>query len=171
MLKAMKEQLKSLAQDHDGTFHVNLRRKIGKRATQVLEKRLKQIIVLTPDLVARIYAYWEAEKAGTKTKKLGSYLLTYLYLPKDFISEEEWGLFGYLDDAYFVAKMYTTVIEEMKDSGIKIRAGDINLYDQVKMLQRDIRIVIPKEAKDIDQMINELSEGKKTVYYSLVGQD
>ncbi len=170
MLKAMKDQLKNLSLDQDGQFHLILRERVGKRATEILEKRLKQIIVLMPDLISIIYGYWEKEKVNSTTKKLGSYLLTYLYVPKDYLSEEDLGLFGYLDDAYFVAKIYTTVVTEIQISGGKVKGADLKLFEEVLSLKKDIRIVILKEAKQIDQLIEDLLQGKEESYKSLVGQ-
>lgn len=164
----MKEQLKYLAKDEDQKFHKKLRDTVGKRATEILESRLKQIIVLMPDLVDKVYRYWQSEKAPTQTKKLGSYLLTYMYLPNNYIPQKEWGLFGYLDDAYFVAKIFTTVIDDLQYQGVKIRSEEQSLYDEVKLLKQNIRIVIPGEALKIDEMIRELSQGKQEKFFSLV---
>lgn len=166
----MKEQLKLLAQDQDGKFHAILRGRVGKRATRILETRLKQIIVLMPDLVEKIYSYWQSNKTPTETKKLGSYLLTYMYLPNNFISQKEWGLFGYLDDAYFVSKMFTAVIEDLQAHGCKVRSEDLIFYEEIKMLKQSVRIVIPKESLKIDEMIRELSNGKQEQFFKLVGQ-
>ena len=170
MLKAMKEQLKQLSLDKDGQFHLILRERVGKRATEILETRLKRIVVLMPDLISQLYGYWEKENTSSTTKRLSSYLLTYLYAPKDYLSEEDWGLFGYLDDAYFVAKMYTTVIEDIQVSGGKLRTSELRLFEEVMSLKKDIRIVILKETKQIDQLIDDLLIGNQESYESLVSQ-
>jgi len=170
MLKAMKEQLKELSLDKQGQFHLILRERVGKRATEILETRLKRAIVLMPDLIALLYGYWEKDNASSTTKKLGSYLLTYLYVPKDYLSEKDWGLFGYLDDAYFVAKMYTTVIQDIQVSGAKLRSADLKLFEEVLSLKKDVRIAILKESKQIDQLIDDLLDGKQESYTSLVSQ-
>jgi hypothetical protein len=167
MLKAMKEQLKTLSETDQQKFHVHLRGRVGKKATAVLEEKLKEIIVLMPDLVSRIYMYWNKSGNRSKVKRMGGYLLTYLYTPKDFLSTNEWGLFGYLDDAYFAAKMYTQVLDEVKESGGKIAGIDLKYYDQAKYLKKYVRGVIPKETRKIDEMIFELEEGKSKTYEKL----
>ncbi len=91
MLRAMKEQLKTLAETDQTNFHVHLRARVGKRATMILEDRLKEIIVLMPDLVGRIYQHWNNQENPTEVKRLGGYLLTYLYTPQDFLSTDKWG--------------------------------------------------------------------------------
>ena len=167
MLRAMKEQLKSLAKDENKEFHGHLRQKVGKKATALLEGRLKKIIVLLPDLVGRVYDYWRVQPHASQTKILSAYVLTYLYLPKDFLPEDEWGLYGYLDDAYLVAKVYTTILDEVERSGGKIDAADQKLSEEVKLLQKSLRIVIPKICEKIDEMIAELAEGKQDAYLGI----
>ena len=164
MLKAMKEQLKYLAEHDEKNFHVQLRTRVGKKATVILEDRLKAIILLMPDLVGRIYFYWSKSSLNAKSKKLGGYLLTYLYTPEDFLSAKEWGLFGYLDDAYFVAKIYTQVIDDINQEGGKISGIDLKYYEDAKFLKKYVRGVIPKESKKIDDMILQLNEGNQKIY-------
>ncbi len=164
MLKAMKEQLKYLAQKDEDNFHVQLRTRVGKKATAVLEGRLKKIILLMPDLVSRIYFYWNHSKSNAKSKKLGGYLLTYLYTPEDFLSVKEWGLFGYLDDAYFVAKVYTQVIDDALKENQKTAGIDLKYYEEAKFLKKYVRGVIPKETKKINNMISQLSEDNQEIY-------
>lgn len=164
MLKAMQEQLKILSETDKENFHIHLRARVGKKATAILEDKLKEIIVLMPDLVSRIYLYWNGTDKKSEIKKLGGYLLTYLYTPEDFLSIKEWGLFGYLDDAYFVSEIYTQVIEEVKNLDGKIAGIDFKYYDQAKYLKKYVKGVIPKEAKKIDQMILQLKKGNSEMY-------
>jgi hypothetical protein len=167
MLTAMKEQLKTLAQTDQQNFHKHLRDRVGKKATAILEGKLKEIIILMPDLVSRIFSHWNRSENQSKVKKMGGYLLTYLYTPEDFLSVKEWGLFGYLDDAYFAAKMYTQVIDEVKESGGMIAGVDIKYYEQAKYLKKYVRGVIPKETQKIDEMIFELKDGNSSTYEDL----
>lgn len=168
MLKAVKEQFKSLAKDENKVFHNTLRRQIGKKATALLEERLKKIIVLMPDLIQRIHDYWRIHPDPSPSKKLGSYILTYLYLPKDFLPDDEWGLYGYLDDAYMVAKIYTTIIEDLSSQGAKVFSADKQLYEEVILLKKSIRVVLPKVCEKVDNMVLELSQGKQESFFGLV---
>lgn len=163
----MKEQLISLSQTDQANFHVHLRARVGKRATAVLEERLKDIIILMPDLVSRVYYYWNRSDSKSEAKKIGGYLLTYLYTPEDFLSTKVWGLFGYLDDAYFVAKVFTAVIDEVEAEGGRVAVKDQKSYEQAKYLKKYVRGVIPKEAEKIDAMIEELKQGKSTLYEAI----
>jgi len=143
---------------------------VGKKATAALEDRLREIILLMPDLVSRIYFYWNRSKVNTKSKKLGGYLLTYLYTPEDFLSAKEWGLFGYLDDAYFVAKIYTQVIDDAIEEKQKVAGMDMKYYEEAKFLKKYVRGVIPKESKKIDDMVSQLCEDNQKIYSEIFGK-
>lgn len=160
MLKAMKEQLKHLAQTDQEYFHRYLRERVGKKATALLEEKLKEIIIIMPDLVTRVYFHWQRSPHPSPVKKLGGFLLTYLYTPEDFLSAKEWGLFGYLDDAYLVAKIYTRVIDEVREDHHRITKQDEQYYDLAKYLKKYVRGVIPKESKKIDEMLVHLEQGE-----------
>lgn len=167
MLRAMKEQLKTLAEQDQQNFHVHLRGRVGKKATTILEGKLTEIIVLMPDLVSRIYLYWNQSDNSSEVKQIGGYLLTYLYTPEDLLSTSEWGLFGYLDDAYFVAKVYTQVIDEVRAAGGKVAGIDLKYYDQAKYLKKYVRGVIPKESKKLDEMVQQLKLGDNKMYQEI----
>ena len=171
MLTAVKEQLKTLASDPTDQFHHKIRRRVGKRATSILEKKLKQFILLMPILVSRIHQHWNRQKSKSEIKKLGGFLLAYLYHPQDFISEAEQGLFGYLDDAYLVAVVYEAVLKELTEAGNQLASEDEKLRDEVKDLQRAATIVIPKEAEKINRMVEEILEGNRHTFVGLFNEE
>ena len=171
MLTALKEQLKTLVSDPADQFHLKIRKRVGKRATHILEKKLKQFILLMPILVSQIHQHWNRQKSKSEIKKLGGFLLAYLYHPQDFISEAEQGLFGYLDDAYLVAVVYEAVLKELIEAGEQLESEDEKLCDEVKDLQRAATIVIPKEAEAINQMVEEILEGKQSAFVGLFSEE
>ena len=153
MLTAFKEELKRLAVDPLDPFHQRIRDRIGKRATLVVEKRLKQLILIMPGLVRSIRAQWEASKAGSEIKKLGGFMFIYLYQPKDFLPEDEHGLFGYLDDAYLVAIVYEKVVRAAEHAGAALGEDDEAYMKQIQTSKRYVKAVIPKETKKIEEMV------------------
>lgn len=167
MLRALKEQLNVLALDEDNKFHETLRRRVGKRATELFENRTKQLILLLPGVVERIhYYYGHLKKDDSKTKKLGGYLLTYLYHPKDLIGEE-WGLFGYLDDAYFAAVVFEKIIKEVAKEDQLLVESNNEFNESLRHLKVTVRSVIPKEAQKIDQMVEEIIKGEMESFTSM----
>ena len=167
MLRALKEQLKVLALDQDAKFHDVLRKRVGKKATELFENRMKQFIMLMPDLVERIYYYYgNLQKDNSKTKELGSFVLTYLYHPDDLISED-WGLFGYLDDAYFVAVVFEKIIAEVSQEDQLLIEPDKTFNETIRHLKVSARSVIPEEALKIDQMIADIVKGDKARFLAM----
>ena len=74
MLRALKEQLKVMALNEDNKFHEALKKRVGKKATELLKNRTKQFILLMPDIVEKIHFYYgHFQKEDSKTKKLGGY--------------------------------------------------------------------------------------------------
>jgi len=167
MLRAMKEQLKTLALDKEKKFHSVLRKRVGKKATAILENKIKQLILLMPDPVESVYEQWSNQKASYKTKKLGGYMLSYLYQPRDLISEEEWGLFGYLDDAYFVATVYVKVLDEFYFMDQKLFIASRKLSETIKTLMTTTKSVIPDEANKIDLMVQGILDGQDSNYFNV----
>jgi uncharacterized membrane protein YkvA (DUF1232 family) len=165
MLHALKQQLKVLAQDPCDPFHICIRRRVGKRATRLLENRLKQLILVMPDAVERVHALWSKFPDQAPAKRAGGYLLTYLYHPKDFLAEEELGFFGYLDDAYFSALVYEFVLGELENRG-RLLAQDKAFLEDLEGLKAAARLVIPAEAEKIETMLKEIKMGANTVFES-----
>lgn len=165
MLKAFKEQLRTLSVDPQDQFHFFIRKRIGKKATILLEKKLKQLILLTPGLVSRIYGLWASLKSPAQIKNAGGFLLTYMYHPKDFLPEETFGLFGYLDDAYFVAVVFEKLTQELKNQGIALTNQDERLAKDLTPLRKAARLVIKDEAKNIENMIEDILQGRREKFH------
>ena len=101
MIRALKGQFKYLVREENKKFHQILRGRIGKKATPVLEDKLKRFIVLMPDMLSRIYYFRKHNASSPKTKELCGYLLMHLYHPNEHSAIDRYSLFGYMDDAYF----------------------------------------------------------------------
>jgi uncharacterized membrane protein YkvA (DUF1232 family) len=166
MLFAFREHLKALAEDDKDPFHAKIRDRVGKRATKLLEKRLRQLIVITPDVVDRVHLLWRQFPKDAPAKKVGGYLLSYLYHPKDFLDEGKHGLFGYLDDAYFAALVYEFVLKSVQGTGVKLTPKDNRFLCEVVNMKAATKLVIPDEAKKIDDMFSEIQSDKESAIYA-----
>ncbi len=165
MLTAFKEELKRLAVDPLDPFHQKIRDRIGKRATHLVEKRLKQLILLMPGLVRRIHVHWEKSSAGSEIKRLGGFMFIYLYQPKDFLPEDEHGLFGYMDDAYLVLVVYEKVVRAAGHRGA-FDQEDEEYLKQIQASKRYIKAVIPKESKKIEVMVDKAIENGEYIDFA-----
>ncbi|MCA9395551.1 MAG: DUF1232 domain-containing protein [Candidatus Omnitrophica bacterium] len=166
MLSAFEAQLKNLAEEKWYQFHCEIRNRVGKRATPVFENKLKNLIVETPKRLNSIYRHWNQIKNGDETRHLGGFILAYLYNPTDFLSSEDYGLFGYLDDAYLVALAYERVLWEAHVCGNPLTEEEEDYLVNMKETRKLVRTIIPAESKQIEQMLQELIGGKKGRYLS-----
>ena len=167
MLKAFKDQLRVLSIDPKDQFHMFIRKRVGKKATQILEKKLKKLILLTPGLVSRIYSVWSGLKAPLEIKRASGFLLTYMYHPKDFLAEDSLGLFGYLDDAYLVATVYERLIDELNERGLGATQDDERMASEIRSLKKSAKLVIRPEAEKIEKMVAEILEGKRETFNAI----
>lgn len=166
MLRALKEQLKVMALNEDNKFHEELKKRVGKKATELLKNRIKQFILLMPDIVEKIHFYYgHVQKEDLKSKRLGGYLLAYIYHPQDMINEE-WGLFGYLDDAYFSAVVFEKIIKEIASEDQFLVEPNKEFNESLQQLIVTVRSVIPEEAKKIDEMIESILKGETDIFIS-----
>ena len=167
MLRAMKEQLVYLVKEDKGQLRSFLIERIGSRASDELENRLKRIIIITPDLIARIYYLWSRSKTSSKTKILGGYILTTLYSQADSYAQQDRIIVGYLSSAYLVAKFYITIIDNVEDR-LLITNEDLVLYDNSKFLKKAVREVMLQEALKTDLVLENILEGHENLYFDLI---
>ncbi|OQA57056.1 MAG: hypothetical protein BWY42_00745 [Candidatus Omnitrophica bacterium ADurb.Bin277] len=162
MLKTFEEHLKNVAAVDNGDFHDRLRERIGKKAAPVLEKRLKDMILLTPHLLLRIYRYGTDPETPQAAKTLAESALIYFYHPKDFIPDGGRRLFGYLDDAYYIALLYERILRSLIRSRFAIPEFDKNYLKQIKLVRRGVKLAIPGEAPVIEETINSIRTEEET---------
>lgn len=139
------DRLKALAKDRDDGFHLQLRLRIGKKATPSFERRLKDYTLMTPGIVSRILEIGSGPGGVPEVRELGHHLLAYLNDPKDALPESVHGLFGCLDDAYLVARVYLRALELQ---GVPHESADQDdVYrERSREFVRMAMIVLPPEA-------------------------
>ena len=157
MLVALKEHLVLLAVEEGKDFS----RQVGARlATKHLKKtdvsRCINLILLMPDLIRTVRLWSVDSRLPKEVKRLNGFLLTYLYYPADFLPEHEHGLFGYIDDAYLIGRVYHMARQFKTDGPI----GAAELSGTLDLIRR----IIPKESRIIDRMIDEIKEGRSDLF-------
>jgi uncharacterized membrane protein YkvA (DUF1232 family) len=166
MLHAFKAQLKNLSEDPRDPFHLKVRRRVGKRATLLLEKRLRQLILITPDMIQRVYLLWRQFPEDAPARRVSGYLLTYLYHPQDFLPEDCHGLFGYLDDAYFAALVYEYVLGAVEGTGYSPTALDKRFVKDIANMKASAKLVISDEALKIEAMFHEIQKSDQSALFA-----
>lgn len=162
MIEELQATLKRLLADPDDLFHIHVRARIGKKATDVYERKVKEFILYMPSVVSRIDRLVLREREGSDAHRLAKYLLIYLYDPEDFLPEKDNGLFGYLDDAYFVAIVYLVILEKTP-TALRTRE-DEKMKEWIFEHLSSVRYLIPDESAKIEKTISDIVTNQVLCY-------
>ena len=168
MLKALKNQLLEMAKDPSGLFATEIEKRIGTEKSAHFVVELRNFILVAPEMIAQIRDWSADPNMSSKLKNIHGFLLTYLYHPEDFFSDETHGLLGYLDDAYFVGRVYE---ETMKATDYTVRRylpNQKNLGAQIHSWIEQTREILPEETRKIDQMMDELLQGNMSAFNKIM---
>lgn len=160
MLKALEKELRALADVSIDHLRNEITNRFDARATDEQVQAIKDFIFLMPPTLKVLSRYWDDAKTPAQAKNLAGLIITYVYHPNDLLSEEEHGLFGYLDDAYLVVASFLKIqdmyIRDWEDKSELER----DLMERAKNLIHTPQIVIPKVSERIDSIIKDWYEGK-----------
>lgn len=169
MLKAVKDQLTLMAIEQGDGFAREVRKRYGSANSQWAVGKSLNLILIMPELIGRIRDLSDDRSLSPDLKRLNQYVLIYLYHPYDFIPEETSALFGYLDDAYLVGSVYSRLKRSSTASPRSATAEDLTRDLEASL--EAVRLVIPKEARRIDQLIEELARGKQDFFEKMMKRD
>ncbi len=88
------------------------------------------------------------------------FILTYFYDPVDLLPDENETLFGYLDDAYLIALAYERVAKTFAKQGSELSDFEGRFMNELKMIKRSVQCVIPEEAKQISDLVEQVSSSE-----------
>ena len=166
MLDTFEQHLKQIAAGSNEVFHRQIRKRVGKRATAVLEKKLKNLILLIPKILIRAHQHGTQSAVPSNIKKSIGFALTYFYHPQDLLSDEDGALFGYLDDAYCVGLVYEKILRALVKERLKITDFDRDFLKQFGLIKRAVHMVIPEVARQIDLMVEGIQSGREGVFFN-----
>jgi len=122
-----------------------------------------------PELIAQIRAWMEAPGIPAQLKRLHGFLLSYLYHPTDFIPESD-GLFGYLDDAYLVGRVYTRTMQQLDHRTRRTLPNLADLSVQVAPWLDLARRLLPAETQRIDHLLDEIVAGRSEAFQHMMNK-
>lgn len=170
MLIAFKEQLKLLAKNQK-EFGENIESRVGHEKAERYVEPLKNLVVVMPEMIAQVQAWSNDVRIPSNEKKLHGFMLTYLYHPLDFLPESGKGLFGYLDDAYFVGSVYSRTMRMMDYDKRRTLPNLAPITKSIEEWLGLAREVISAEAKKIDDLLDELAQGRFDAFDRLMAQN
>lgn len=166
MLRALKSHLSLLAIENGASFAKLIKKRLGRKKANIHISKSLNLILLMPHLLSRMRDFADDSKIPKELKRLDGFLLTYLYHPIDFLPDEGQGLFGYLDDAYFVGSVYQQFLQHQYQPATRLKAD--HQVEEIADTLEKVRQVLPKETKQIDRMLEELKDGRKELFNQMV---
>ena len=160
MLYALKIHLKTLSIDPSDPFTQHVRDRVGAREAVRFEQPLRNMILVVPDMVAQIRAWMVEPGMPPQLRQLHGFALAYLYNPEDLLPEQVHGLFGYLDDAYFVASVFQRTMTARRGLRNGESWGKSKIAEQLPSWINLTKELLPKETTQIDQIIDDLHVGR-----------
>ena len=169
MLQALKSQLKTLAADPHDEFSTQIRRLVGAYEAVHYTKPLRSLILVMPELIAQIRTWMEAPGIPAQLKRVHGFLLSYLYHPTDFLPESD-GLFGYLDDAYLVGRVYARTMQQLDHRTRRTLPNLADLSGQMATWLDLARRLLPTETQQIDHLLDEIVAGRSEAFRHLMSK-
>lgn len=164
MLNALKKQLVSLSETDKKRFMSVLKKKAGSGDAKLFADPIKNFILVMPEMISQISVWSEQDTINPEVRRLHGYVLTYLYHPVDFLHDEGYGFFGYLDDAYLIGLAYRTTMEHVDQSKLRYLPNQTDLGRQIDGWLASAKKIIPKESAQIDKMIQDLLSGQQSSF-------
>lgn len=162
-----KVHLTLLSQRSQDDFEQELRARVPRYPARPLARRLKNFVMVMPDMIRQIRAWINDPASPPALKSLHGFMLTYLYHPLDFVPESNRGLFGYVDDAYLIGQLYLEAATRL--DRLNYLPNTESLSRQIPFWLRWTRLAIPKESAQVDALLSELRRQKADSFYRMMG--
>ena len=150
MLRALREQLNLLAADPRNHYTSIIRRLAGPREAVRYEQPLRQMILAMPEMIAQSSNGAGGLGRPVRLRRIRGFVLDYLYNPTDFLPAHGPGLFGYLDDAYLIARIYHLTLADGPKHHVDGESLERNLPVWIKLARR----LLPKETLKMDELLD-----------------
>jgi uncharacterized membrane protein YkvA (DUF1232 family) len=170
MLEQLQSRLNALAGDPSDPFTGSIRALVGPRDAVLYERPMRELILAMPAMTRQIRAWITGARFQSGIARLHGFAMSYLYSPEDLLPETRLGLFGYLDDAYLVARVYhRTLLEADCLAGGCLPAdapkpGTVN--DWLLLAKR----LLPRETAALDKMLDEVFMSRAGNYADLLAK-
>lgn len=168
MLQQLQTRLNHLAGDPADPFTGTIRALVGPRDAVLYERPMRQLILAMPAMTLQIRAWITTGRFQSGVTRLHGFAMSYLYSPEDLLPETTLGLFGYLDDAYLVARVYhRTLLEADCFAAGPLPAGappPAEVHNWVRLARQ----LLPRETAALDKMLEEAFNTRAGNYAGLL---
>ena len=170
MFNTLQKQLKLLATDPNDPFTATIRKLVGPRDAVYYERPLRAMILAMPAMIGQIRGWSTESKFLSPIKRLHGFIMAYIHNPEDLLPERKMGFFGYIDDAYLVAKVYQRTMFEADCSGIKRFIKDETIPQKLHGWIKIVKQLLPEETSAMDRLLNEATRIRSGNFSDLLSQ-
>jgi uncharacterized membrane protein YkvA (DUF1232 family) len=170
MLQQLQYRLNALAGNPSDPFTGSIRALVGPRDAVLYERPMRELILAMPAMTRQIRVWITGANFQSGITRLHGFAMSYLYSPEDLLPATSLGLFGYLDDAYLVARVYHRTLLEadcLAGGGLPADApkpGTVN--DWILLAKR----LLPRETAALDKMLQEVLKTRTGNYTGLLAR-
>ncbi|MDQ7774193.1 MAG: hypothetical protein RDU13_11815 [Elusimicrobiales bacterium] len=158
----------SMAEDPSDPFTGSIRALVGPRDAVKYERPMRELILAVPAMTAQIRNWISGPGFQPGIVRLHGFAMEYLYSPDGLLPETSMGLFGYLDDAYLVARVYhRTLLEADCLASGPLPAGAPqpgSVHDWIRLARQ----LLPRETAALDKMLDEVFATRAGNYAGLL---
>lgn len=167
MLKALKHQLRQLQADADKSMERRFMRQTNYAVMQSNKDILQNFVLCLPELLEQMGIWFASAQTPQPLRQTYGHLLAYVYHAGDVLSDEEYGFWGYLDDAYLVGAIYQKTLPHHPDTH---RRFDDQFDLQINTWLEATRAALPKHTAYLDTLADQLQQGEYGLFEkTLVG--
>lgn len=170
MLQQLQTRLNILAGDPADPFTESIRALVGPRDAVQYERPMRELILAMPAMTAQIRNWITGARFQSGITRLHGFAMAYLYSPQDLLPETTMGLFGYLDDAYLVARVYHRTLLEADCFAAGPLPSDAPRPGDVHAWIRLASQLLPRETAALDKMLDEVFMTRAGNYAALLAK-
>jgi uncharacterized membrane protein YkvA (DUF1232 family) len=170
MLQQLQIRLNVLAGDPSDPFTGSIRALVGPREAVLYERPMRELILAMPAMTRQIRGWITGANFQSGITRLHGFAMSYLYSPEDLLPETTLGLFGYLDDAYLVARVYHKTLLEADCLAASRLPADAPKPGAVNDWLLLARRLLPRETAALDKMLQEVLTTRTGNYAGLLAR-
>lgn len=168
MLKAFRNQLNQLSLVDRDPWSQRLATALGGRTDPGIEKDVRGLILALPDLLERVRRWYDRADVPENFRRLHGITLTYLYHPADLVEDK--GLFGYLDDAYLVGRVFVLTAQRLSQDGVALEDDVASERPPLERRLASARRVLPEETNRLDALVTDYLSGDLKAFRRLMDE-
>jgi hypothetical protein len=158
-MEFLKEQLYRLVGDREDYFSLKVCATLGdSKECKEDAERMRHFILAVPEMVYQIRAWGGKKGSLGPLPSLKKMVSAYLSKRRNIISHASYGLFGYIPDAVFVARVYQTLMNRIDPSRRWAKLDTEAIAKQIPRWLSLAKEIIPSEVEKVEKLLTRLIE-------------